>query len=148
MACVIYEFTTRTDSKTCWENQLGVEFYKLFIFDTLVSLVLNSILFEFILSGFAKIAKFKAPDFDIPTNSVDVIFGSAIALIGYYFSPLLCLMACARLVIMFYVKWISVAFICDVPKFVINLGSVSMTQIIGKKIREFHAKILSHEQNS
>lgn len=151
MACVIYEFTTRipcektstppciVDDNTCWENQLGYEFYKLFIFDSLVSLVLNSLLFEFLFSACAKACRFKPPSFDIPTNSVDAVFGSAIALIAFYFSPLLCVLACFRLVVMFYVKWISVAFICDVPKFVINLGSISMTQIIGQSISYFFA---------
>ena len=70
---------------------------------------------------------------------MDVIFGSSIALIGYYFCPLLCVLATFRLVTMFYVKWLSVLYICDVPKFVVQLGSISMTQIIGQSISYFFA---------
>ena len=38
---------------------------------------------------------------------------------------------------MFNVKWLSVSMVFDVPKFVLNFGSVSVTQIIGQSISYF-----------
>lgn len=122
---------------SCWENRLGYEFYKLFIFDWAVSIVVNTIVFEFFASGISKCLNRSPPRFDISANSVDIIFGSAISLVGYYFTPLLCALSCLRLAVMFYVKWLSVSMVCDVPKFVLNLGSVSVTQIIGQSISYF-----------
>ena len=65
MASVIYEFTSRSSCKgatcdnSCWENTLGREFYKLFVFDWLCSLVLNTFLFEVVAAICAKIIKAK-----------------------------------------------------------------------------------------
>ena len=98
---------------------------------------MNTIVFEFLASGISKCLNRSPPRFDISANSVDIIFGSAISLVGYYFTPLLCALSCLRLAVMFYVKWLSVSMVCDVPKFVLNLGSVSVTQIIGQSISYF-----------
>ncbi|XP_043197224.1 transmembrane channel-like protein 7 isoform X2 [Amphibalanus amphitrite] len=101
--------STDTDSGArdeCWENEVGSELYQLMIVDLFFMFV-----FELGLEFARKVAHehglwVEEPHFDIPRNTMFLIYSQTLVWTGAYFSPLLSLVGSAKLAIMFYVrKW-------------------------------------------
>ncbi|XP_072044198.1 transmembrane channel-like protein 7 isoform X2 [Amphiura filiformis] len=97
----------------CWETYVGMEIYKLVLLDFIVQ-SLATFFLEFIrrigrdrcCHGFAQ------PEFDIARNTMDLIQAQTYTWIGMYFSPLLMIFCIVKLVLLFYVKKISVLANC------------------------------------
>nr|XP_054762398.1 transmembrane channel-like protein 7 [Lytechinus pictus]XP_054762399.1 transmembrane channel-like protein 7 [Lytechinus pictus] len=97
----------------CWETFIGTEVYKLVIVD----FILQS-LATFVLEFIRRIGKdhccqsFASPEFDIARNTMDLIQSQTYTWIGMYFSPLLMVINIFKLVLIFYVKKVSVLYNC------------------------------------
>ncbi|XP_071489426.1 transmembrane channel-like protein 7 [Diadema antillarum] len=120
--CVLYYFWFNRISCTegqanncveCWETFIGTEVYKLVIID----FILQS-LATFFLEFIRRVGRdhccqsFASPEFDIARNTMDLIQTQTYTWIGMYFAPLLMVVNIFKLVVIFYVKKVSVLYNC------------------------------------
>ncbi|XP_048688517.2 voltage-gated chloride channel TMC4 isoform X3 [Caretta caretta] len=93
----------------CWETSVGQEMYKLLVFDLLV-LLLVLLLVEFprkllVTHGPAPLARLLGQqEFLVPPNVLDLVYGQTVCWVGTAFSPLLPLLHAAKLILLFYLK--------------------------------------------
>ena len=132
-------------SNECWENIIGNELYKLYIFQVLLSIGFNTIIFEYLVTIVAKSFKYVTlhlcqsllsiifslyvPSFDIAVNGVDIITSSCFCWLGWYFCPVLSVLTLLNIGLTFYSKWMSIAFFCLPPKELFNINSCDHTEV-------------------
>lgn len=100
----------RSDEGVCWETYIGQAFYKLIIIDFLFVL-LSTFFGEFIRDVFAQrvsCCTSYRPGFDVSKNVLNLIYAQGICWLGTFYSPLLPVINVLKLIIVFYVKVISV----------------------------------------
>ncbi|XP_028413133.1 transmembrane channel-like protein 7 [Dendronephthya gigantea] len=109
------EAAKRDDCENCWENQIAAQMYMLVWLDFIIVLFTTLIvdLVYRLLFDHTKFKKFApAPEFDIPRNVLELVYGQALIWIGCYFSPLMAAMGVIKLFIMFYAKKIGLMYNC------------------------------------
>ncbi|XP_058142351.1 transmembrane channel-like protein 5 isoform X1 [Dasypus novemcinctus] len=92
----------------CWETFIGQEIYRLLLMDFVFSLA-DSLLGEFLrrFIGTRFIVSLGLQEFDIARNVLELIYAQTLVWIGIFFCPLLPFIQMITLLIMFYVKNIS-----------------------------------------
>ncbi|XP_071797376.1 transmembrane channel-like protein 7 [Asterias amurensis] len=97
----------------CWETFLGTEVYKLVIVDLIIQ-TLSTFFLEFIRRiGRDYFCKwFASPEFDIARNTMDLIQSQTYTWIGMFFAPLLMIICIVKLILLFYIKQLSVLYNC------------------------------------
>lgn len=110
--CVIFWYrfvaTDRRNTIQCWESYMGQDLYRLVIVD-FIFMLLGTFFAEFIRRLIAKaIPGVEHPTFAIARNTLELIYAQALCWIGTFFSPLLTCIVMLKLVIIFYVKMVSV----------------------------------------
>ncbi|XP_056192502.1 transmembrane channel-like protein 7 [Falco biarmicus] len=96
----------------CWESEVGQEMYKLMIFDFMIILAMT-LFVDFPRKLLVTHCSCKPvqwcglPEFGIPDNVLEIIYGQTICWIGTFFSPLLPAIATIKYFIIFYIKKIS-----------------------------------------
>ncbi|XP_076455545.1 transmembrane channel-like protein 5 [Babylonia areolata] len=103
-----YEGVARSASVKCWETIMGQELYRLVIVDFIFTLF-STFFSEFIrrlLAG--RVARLEHPTFNIGRNTVELIYSQALCWLGTFYAPLLSLIVIVKLIIVFYVKMVSV----------------------------------------
>lgn len=92
----------------CWETFIGQDIYRLLLMDFVFSLA-DSLLGEFLrrLIGTKFITSLSLQEFDIARNVLELIYAQTLAWLGIFFCPLLPFIQMITLIIMFYVKNIS-----------------------------------------
>lgn len=102
--------SSQSGCSTCWENDVSSQMYMLvwvdFVVVVMTTLGLES-LRKFLYQRCRCFRKIGMQQFDIPRNVLDLVYGQCLILIGTFFSPLISAMAVFKLVILFYVKKIS-----------------------------------------
>ncbi|XP_053069172.1 transmembrane channel-like protein 7 isoform X3 [Acinonyx jubatus] len=102
----------------CWETQVGQEMYKLMIFDLIIILAVTLFvdfprkLLVTYCSSWKLVQCWGQQEFAIPDNVLGIVYGQTICWIGAFFSPLLPAIATLKLIIIFYVKEISLLYTC------------------------------------
>ncbi|EDV27745.1 uncharacterized protein TRIADDRAFT_53750 [Trichoplax adhaerens] len=105
-----------SDTLLCWETYVGQELFKLVIMNFLV-VVFATILVEFPQKLVADKVNFencclqiKRPEFQIPKNVLDLVYAQVLCWLGAFYCPMVPLMVVASLIIIFYVKKISLVY--------------------------------------
>ncbi|KAG8520549.1 Transmembrane channel-like protein 4, partial [Galemys pyrenaicus] len=102
----------------CWETRLGQEMYKLMLFDLLTGLAVT------LLVGFPrKICGGLCPgalgrmlgtqEFQVPDEVLGLIYAQTVVWVGSFFCPLLPLLNTAKFLLLFYLKKLTLFFICS-----------------------------------
>ncbi|KAM9208173.1 transmembrane channel-like protein 5 [Dugong dugon] len=105
--CYYWLNTVALSGKECWETRVGQEIYRLLLMNFVFSLVDS--LGEFLrrIIGMKLITSRGLQEFDIARNVLELIYAQTLVWIGIFFCPLLPFIQMIALVIMFYVKNIS-----------------------------------------
>ncbi|KAK7112290.1 transmembrane channel-like protein 5 isoform X2 [Littorina saxatilis] len=107
---VIYWYTEVSQSPDvpCWETFMGQELYRLVIVDFIFTLfsTLISELIRRLLVG--RVKRVTHPTFALARNTLELIYSQALCWLGTFFAPLLSLIVIIKLIIIFYIKMISV----------------------------------------
>lgn len=90
----------------CWETYIGQQFYKLVIMDLLITLIL-SLVVEPLMKFLSKYLTFIKPQFNVPTNVLDLVYTQSLSWLGFFFAPLIPLMVLLKLIFTFYLKKLS-----------------------------------------
>ncbi|XP_046583482.1 transmembrane channel-like protein 7 [Haliotis rubra] len=105
----------------CWETYVGQQFYKLALLD-FVTVVLLTFLVEFPRKlVFRKLFRFKLiqligeQEFDLPKNVLDIVYSQTLCWLGMFFSPLIPAMTLMKVLVIFYVKRLTVLHNCIPP---------------------------------
>lgn len=103
---------SETRLSRCWENFFGQAFYKLAIVDFL-AVLLATFFGEFIRRLIAeRCCKRHMPGFDISKNVLNLIYSQGICWLGTFYCPLLPFVNVLKLIIIFYVKKVSITRNC------------------------------------
>lgn len=109
----VYSFKSKKSQSacsTCWENDVSGQMYMLvwvdFVVVVMTTLGLET-LRKVLYMKCRCFRKIGMQQFDIPRNVLDLVYGQCLILIGTFFSPLISAMAVIKLVILFYVKKVS-----------------------------------------
>jgi len=100
----------KSPCSTCWENELSGQIYLLvwvdFVVVVMTTLGLET-LRKVLYMKCKCFRKIGMQQFNIPRNVLDLVYGQSLILIGTFFSPLISAMAVVKLVLLFYVKKVS-----------------------------------------
>ncbi|XP_053370217.1 transmembrane channel-like protein 5 [Clarias gariepinus] len=106
-----------SNTASCWESFVGQSVYRLVLVDFIFCLF-GSFFGEFLrnIIGTKCILSLGVPEFDIATNVLNLIYAQTLAWIGIYFSPLLPIIQVIKLLIIFYLKRVSLSMNCQPPR--------------------------------
>ncbi|XP_041364901.1 transmembrane channel-like protein 7 [Gigantopelta aegis] len=109
LAVLVNFWFNKIEKDKCWETFMGEEIYRLVIVDFIFTLVVT-FTFEFLRRVMSRYCctKIKPPVFAIGRNTLDLIYSQALCWLGTFYSPLLSCIMIVKLIIIFYVKRISV----------------------------------------
>ncbi|KAI7803952.1 putative transmembrane channel-like protein 5 [Triplophysa rosa] len=112
-----YWLNSVPENMVCWESFVGQSVYRLLIIDFIFCLF-GTFFGEFLRNviGTTCAPSLGVPEFDIARNVLDLIYAQTLAWIGIYFSPLLPVMQVIKLLIIFYMKKVSLSMNCQPPK--------------------------------
>ncbi|XP_077979749.1 transmembrane channel-like protein 5 isoform X2 [Glandiceps talaboti] len=130
--------TTETECiERCWETEFGQELYRLVIID-FIFLLLTVFFVEFLRRIFSDYCckKWNKPEFDIARNTMELIQAQALTWLGMFYSPLLVIICMLKLIILFYVKRVSVIANCT-PSLVPWRAGRTTTVFIGMLLTMF-----------
>ncbi|KAK2166384.1 hypothetical protein NP493_1324g01045 [Ridgeia piscesae] len=109
-SCTKVRPVTHTQS-LCWENFVGQQFYCLVVID-FIFIILGTLCSEFLYKVRITGDENKAPEFNIGRNTLNLIYSQALVWLGVYYCPFLPLIMIVKLLILFYIKKVSVMYNC------------------------------------
>ncbi|XP_044760609.1 transmembrane channel-like protein 5 [Coccinella septempunctata] len=100
-------------SQECWETSLGQEMYRLILYDFLFCLLIHVI---DLIHRFMSRMKFceisPSYEFDIASNTLDLIYSQSLFWMGFFFSPLLSIIVTIRMFLTWHLKKFYVLKLC------------------------------------
>jgi len=116
---VITLYTTANYKTQCWENQIGAQMYNLIWIDLFVVVVVTifvetsrKYIALYLDCGCQLGRKIGQEEFQIPKNVLDLVYGQSLIWVGTFFAPLIPVLGILKLIIVFYVKKISLMYNC------------------------------------
>ncbi|NXM50911.1 TMC5 protein, partial [Gymnorhina tibicen] len=115
--CYYWLNIVATSESKCWETLVGQDIYRLVLVDFIFCL-LGSFFGEFLrrVIGTTVFVSLGLPEFDIGRNVLDLIYAQTLTWIGILFSPLLPGIQMTALLIVFFVKKVSLMRNCQPPR--------------------------------
>ncbi|KAL3274399.1 hypothetical protein HHI36_015792 [Cryptolaemus montrouzieri] len=100
-------------TQECWETMLGQEMYRLILFDCLLSLLIHAVQIVYYRVNHHFHHKVdNSYEFDVASNSLDLIYSQSLFWVGFYFSPLLSVMVFIKIFLKWYLKMYYVLKVC------------------------------------
>ncbi|EDV28279.1 uncharacterized protein TRIADDRAFT_53748 [Trichoplax adhaerens] len=110
LTCDFKQFESASCRGTCWETVLGQEFYRLILID-FVFLMLNPFFKEFlrrIIGQYLPCCQILGkPEFNVAYNVLELVYSQALCWIGTFYAPMLAVYAVVKLILLFYIRKIS-----------------------------------------
>ncbi|XP_056020163.1 transmembrane channel-like protein 7 isoform X5 [Ostrea edulis] len=134
LIATIYRIVTCSDKETtcnvgqgscdelrCWETYVGQNFYKLIVLDFLVKVgvTLGYELPRKIITSKCEAAVFKKigpAEFEIPKNVLDIVYTQTLCWLGFFYAPLIPVLATISLFALFYLKYLSAMYNTNPPE--------------------------------
>ncbi|NWT14119.1 TMC5 protein, partial [Vireo altiloquus] len=115
--CYYWLNIVATSESQCWETLVGQDIYRLVLVDFIFCL-LGSFFGEFLrrIIGTTIFVSLGMPEFDIGRNVLDLIYAQTLTWVGILFSPLLPGIQMIALLIVFFVKKVSLMRNCQPPR--------------------------------
>lgn len=114
----------------CWETYVGQQFYKLAIVDFAAVLVKTFIvefprklIYENFKEHFTLVGKFGQQFFDLPENVLDIVYSQMLNWLGMFFAPLLPAMTLIKVVLIFYIKRLTLIMNFSPPQYAYKASS-------------------------
>jgi hypothetical protein len=109
------EWQTRNNTLfyNCWEDYIASQLYQLIIIDFIifsVALLFSEVFRSFLVTRVAFLKDklgFNKPEFNIPKEILDLVYKQMIFWSGFYFAPLLPVLAVIEVIVIFYLKKVS-----------------------------------------
>jgi len=104
--------------KMCWETSVGIEFYKLTVFDVFIQIavVLLMDIPRVKLPCFKSIPAISTIEFNIPKHVLDIVYSQTICWMGLFFAPLLSIVTFIKLLFIFYLRIWYLKYLCTPSK--------------------------------
>ncbi|XP_058815409.1 transmembrane channel-like protein 7 [Topomyia yanbarensis] len=127
VSVLLFYWLTRS-YESCWETSIGQEIYRLVIIDFIISVLFLAFLQA---SRYAINRLYwrtvSLPEFCLTNNSLGLVYNQTLLWFGLLFSPLLCIIVTVKLIMIFYVKKLSLIYFCKPP---IKLWRSNQTQTL------------------
>ncbi|CAG9767322.1 unnamed protein product [Ceutorhynchus assimilis] len=103
---------TSSSSTSCWETSLAQEFYRMIVWDFIISILLTALL-DIVMYFFYKyLRKDVYLEFDIAWNTMQIIYNQTLFWVGLVFSPLLPVVVVIKLFLCWYIRFGIVMVLC------------------------------------
>ncbi|XP_066141953.1 transmembrane channel-like protein 7 [Euwallacea fornicatus] len=96
----------------CWETSLAQEFYRMIIFDFIISVGCTALLDIFMFLIYKYYTKNIHLEFDIAWNTVQIIYNQSLFWVGLVFSPLLPVVIVIKLFLIWYIRYLIAIYLC------------------------------------
>lgn len=100
----------------CWETSIGQEIYRLVLIDFFTTTIGASVIQACRLFLSMKWPKVGVSEFDISRGTLGLVFNQTLLWVGLLFSPMLATIVLIKMFLTFYIKKLSLIYLCKAPK--------------------------------
>merc|ERR1719270_1344754 len=92
--------------RICWETSVGIEFYRLTVFDLFTQVMV------IIFVDLIRVQCFDKIEFSISKHTLDIVYSQTICWMGLFFAPLISAVTVLKLLVVFYLRIIYLKYLC------------------------------------